>query len=389
MRDKLVDSLGVLGQRLALRLDEAGVDFTLESSAKGLTISLEVAQAQLMRLAERLRAVVAAGLPLSVAHKIWTLASNGAITHLQSADLCSQEMVAGFQQLQQKHLEWMTGRTPTQRDIAIAYLPYSEGGMGLPDHARSSVRTFLSAQCRILPGVCQALEVATVEDLGTRRPELEQKLSTARAVAVENGTPLRKIPQPSSAAVTARSKAKGKACMKAMQRASKQEVEGTLSSPQQGRLRGQGRRGASLWLDEPLPEGEAPANATWTTMLRQRVLMPAPGAETPLQTSEQCGHRNQRGGRCSAIADDDGVHECLCNAGGGPLLRHNRVGDWLADKLKQAYGGRTLTEQPHALANARGMGRMDVKHDSANGHLDIDVTITSIFTSNVREALTR
>ena len=35
------------------------------------------------------------------------------------------------------------------------------------------------------------------------------------------------------------------------------------------------------------------------------------------------------------------------------------------------------------------MGRMDVKHDSAKRHLDIDVTITSIFTSNVRETLRR
>ena len=35
------------------------------------------------------------------------------------------------------------------------------------------------------------------------------------------------------------------------------------------------------------------------------------------------------------------------------------------------------------------MGRMDLKHDSAFGHLDIDVTITSIYTSNVREALRR
>ena len=32
---------------------------------------------------------------------------------------------------------------------------------------------------------------------------------------------------------------------------------------------------------------------------------------------------------------------------------------------------------------------MDVKHDSAHGHLDVDVTITSIYTSNVREALRR
>ena len=32
---------------------------------------------------------------------------------------------------------------------------------------------------------------------------------------------------------------------------------------------------------------------------------------------------------------------------------------------------------------------MDIKHDSAFGHLDVDVTIPSLFSSNIREALRR
>ena len=72
-----------------------------------------------------------------------------------------------------------------------------------------------------------------------------------------------------------------------------------------------------------------------------------------------------------------------------PWLRHNCAREWLAEKMRQAYGGKTATEQPHPHANLRGRGQMDVKHDSAHGHLDIDVTITSIFMSNVREALRR
>ena len=87
--------------------------------------------------------------------------------------------------------------------------------------------------------------------------------------------------------------------------------------------------------------------------------------------------------------DEDGVHEALCNLGGGPSTRHNRVREWLADKLHDSFGGRTLTEHPHPLADGTAAGRMDIKHDSAFGHWDIDVTIVSISTSNAREALRR
>ena len=158
---------------------------------------------------------------------------------------------------------------------------------------------------------------------------------------------------------------------------------------QGGRLRGQGRRGASLWLQQPLPEGEAPANATWSVMVRQRLLMPAPGSPHVPQGPVQCRHCNHQGRRCEAGVDDDGVHEGLCSIGGGVLTRHNRVRDWLAEKLRCAFGGRTLTEQPHRHANGISTGRIDLKHDSSQGHLDIDVTITSIYTSNVRESLRR
>ena len=71
------------------------------------------------------------------------------------------------------------------------------------------------------------------------------------------------------------------------------------------------------------------------------------------------------------------------------MTRHNRVREWLADKLRGAFGGRTLTERPHPLADGTAGGRMDIKHDSAFGHWDIDVTIVSVSTSNAREALRR
>ena len=389
LRTKFVDTLGVLGQRLALRLEEEGVEMTLSSSSGGLSLSLDIAHGQLTRLSKRLREIAAAGLPLSVAHKIWVVASSGAITHLQAANYCNPTTMGKFQALQRDHLEWMTGRRPSERDLAIALLPLNAGGLGLPDHVLAAPRIFLSSQCRVLPATCKTLDIPSVEDLISRRLDLHQRLQAATAQAVEKGAVLRKVPQPSSATDSRMIEAKGRACTKAMQKAAREEIEGQLRSSQRGRLRGQGRRGASLWLQEPLPEGEAPANATWQGMARLRVLMPGPGAPIAPSETSQCGHRSQQGRRCAGSVDDDGIHETLCNMGGGPDIRHNRAREWLAEKLKESFGGRTLQEQAHPLANLREMGRMDLKHDSASGHLDIDVTITSIYTSNVREALRR
>ena len=253
----------------------------------------------------------------------------------------------------------------------------------------SAAAQFLSAQCTVLPAVCEALDIPSVELLIGRRPDLDQKLQMAKAKSIEKGASLQAIPQPSSATDTRRGRAKGRACIKSMQRATREEVESQVMDSQGGRLRGQGRRGASLWLQQPLPEGEAPANATWSVMVRQRLLMPAPGSPHVPQGPVQCRHCNHQGRRCEAGVDDDGVHEGLCSIGGGVLTRHNRVRDWLAEKLRCAFGGRTLTEQPHRHANGISMGRIDLKHDSSQGHLDIDVTITSIYTSNVRESLRR
>ena len=49
LADKVVDSLGVLGQRLAMRLLDEWVDFTLSSSG-GMAVSLAAAHCQLERV---------------------------------------------------------------------------------------------------------------------------------------------------------------------------------------------------------------------------------------------------------------------------------------------------------------------------------------------------
>ena len=171
----------------------------------------------------------------------------------------------------------------------------------------------------------------------------------------------------------------------------RKEVGNELNPGQQAQLRGQARRGTSLWMASPLADGDAPADATWQVMMRQRTLMTASGATTLDPGERRCAHRaGQPGsGICRARLTDDATHEALCNLGGGPTIRHDRVREWLGSKLKEAFGGRTQTEVPHPLARGMGMGRMDLKHNGAQGHLDVDVTIVSIRSSCPAERLRR
>ena len=389
-QDKFVDSLGILGHKLSLRLEEEGLDFTLSSDGEGLKQSLHNALDQLTSLAQSLERLVGAGLPKAVAHKMWGYASKGAIVHLQASDLCLDDLMHPFSALQRAYVKFMAGREPTDRDMSVALLSTRDGGWGLPDYQTSAVTNFLNAQCRILPKVCTALEISSVETLVESRPALRDKLSQAKSRAVALGVLARSVPQPTSAAASQEGSdgGKNKMFVRKIQIETRKRVEENLTPGLRGRLRGQARRGSGLWMQEPLPEGEAPADATWETMLRQRALMKNPGSRAALAAPCQCGHIGVRG-RCQFQVCDDDAHENLCNIGGGPGIRHDRVRDWLADKLREAYGGRTLTERPHPLADGTGGGRIDIKHDSAAGHIDIDVTVVSVHSTNAREALRR
>ena len=335
----------------------------------------------------RLQRLAKAGFPLAVAHRVWVYATTGAIVHLQGVSLYSAIEMQRFNDLQIHFLSWMTGRRLTERDVAIALLPTHEGGVGLPNHARAAITNFLSTQSRLARSVSSKLNLS-VEEYLAQHPTIASQLAQATAAARAQGASASIIPSPASHGERNR-KSKGNALAKALQHATHNEILSHLSDSHHLRFKGQARRGASLWLAHVLPRGEAPADPTWATMLRQRLLMPFPGAASLPDTPDpQCLHSTVQCHTCSSTMDPDGLHEVLCGIGGGPNIRHDRGRDWLAEKVKDACGGRTATEQAHPHADGT-PGRMDIKHDSAFGHLDIDITIPSLFTTNRRELLRR
>ena len=394
LRPKFVPSLKILGQRLANRISSDGVPYSVgPDNAANRASPLNAAHDQMAHLGSRLRALTAAGLPHAVAHRVWVYATAGAIVHLQGVSLYTAAEMERFNEIQAHHVSWMTGRSLTHRDVTLALLPAYEGGGGLPNHARAALSNFLATQSRIARAVSSKLHLSTEEYLALH-PALTTQLARATAAAKAQGATASTIPSPyrlppDGGRRRKFTKSPASILAKTLHHAAQLEVLPSLSPGHHLRLKGQARRGSSLWMSNVLPGGEAPADATWATMLRQRLLLPFPGA-TPLpdDPTPRCLHSSVRGHQCPASADPDGLHEVLCGVGGGTTIRHDRTRDWLADKLRDACGGRTATEQPHPHADGTA-GRMDIKHDSPFGHLDVDIIIPSLLTTNPRELLRR
>ena len=386
----LVTSLKILGQRLRVRLSEEGLDYCLTADAGVRSARLQTAHDQMHHFGGRLRALTDAGLPEAVAHRLWVYATTGGIVHLQGVDYYTATEMRPFDVLQADHAAWMAKRDLTAKEAALASLPANSGGGGLACHTRAAVSNFLSTSARLSHTISQAMDWPSVEEYMTARPDLTQRREAATRAAREAGAPASSIPSPSSAGGCARVKKAAKRLTTAMQQQARQEIAGELDTHQYLRLQVQSRRGAGLFLQDVLPKGNAPANATWNTEWRQRLLLPGPGADAPPSGPALCQIRYVKShNTCQQPLHAHAAHEHLCGVGGFRDIRHNQCRDWVKERLDESVGGRSLTEQPHPYTNRPGMGRMDIKHDSCFGHLDIDITIPSIYSDNPRETLRR
>ena len=160
----------MLGQKLAFRIRDEGVDFVMTEDPERQRDGLREAHRQLSEFADGLRRVVHEGLPLAVAHKMWCYTSAGAITHLMATAVHAEEDLDKFAKLQLEHLKWVTGRDCEGQAYELATLPLSLGGLGLPDYKKTAASIFLRAQARLLGATAVKLGYSTVDDfLATNR----------------------------------------------------------------------------------------------------------------------------------------------------------------------------------------------------------------------------
>ena len=126
---------------------------------------------------------------------------------------------------------------------------------------------------------------------------------------------------------------------RAIQKPRREQVRETLPVSAQARFNAQTSSESGGWLLDPLPQGKAPHDETLRVMLRTRLLLDGPEAPGQPADGPRCCHLGRAGEQCPRQLDKHGVHEALCSLGGGVVRRHHRVREWLADKVRETWGG--------------------------------------------------
>ena len=372
---KCTTSLKVLGQRLQVKLAGDGLPFLL-----GEGDPIPTAMAQLRLLHDRLRALEPCGLSPAVAHRLWLYASTGAITHLLASSFHSPDRLSQLEALQSEHLAWITERQVDAPMLQLARLPPAKGGIGLPSPSFAAPALFLAAQSRILPAIARILEMGSAAEVLNQDPTLRDQVRAARAAVLEAGCRSHQAPFGPAAPSAVK---KASAMTRPLQQRSLDSLRSSLPPLLAARLLSQASAASSGWLQETFPGGEAKAGPTWRTMIRQRLLLPAPGSTQA--APGQCGHRNAAGEPCPHILDDSGAHEFLCNIGGAVDGRHDGLRDWVADKVRDAFGCRVATERPVQPPLVKTAGRMDVVCWIGGAPLLVDVVVPSCTTTDAAE----
>ena len=147
---------------------------------------------------------------------------------------------------------------------------------------------------------------------------------------------------------------------------------------------------ASTWLRNVFPGGDAQSNTTWHTMMRSRLLLPAPGAPSLPPFSECTCRRTRRNGQsCGHRLDNGGAHEYVCPVAGLQDARRTRIRRWVAEKIRECWRCRVDEEEDVAPPLVTSAGRMDVVAKRHGQKLLADIVVGTIATDTPDERARR
>lgn len=376
-KDKVVPSLKVLGQRMQVTLDPEGLPLILGSDNP-----LHAAHSQLQALQTGLFYLCEEGLSPAIAHEMWLYASTGAITHLLACNHFPPDQLSQLDTLQLQHLRWIIARSPDPKTQLLASLPAALGGIGLPSYSTAAPALFLAAQGRTIPVITQLMGWGSHQRLLEGNPKLRDNIAAARSALIGAGTKYFQLPFGASNPLKTQST---KDMLRPVHLARHAALVSQLAVPSQVRLKGQACAEAGAWIHMATPGGAPKPANTWRTMMRLRLLLPAPGTAQPPEHGSTCNHCLADGTRCPHQLDDAGTHEILCAAGGLIDARHHRTRDWVAEKCHDELHCKISVERDVTLPLVTRAGRMDLIVHRADGPLLIDTVIASCATSNQEE----
>ena len=215
----------------------------------------------------------------------------------------------------------------------------------MPSYLVTAPAVFLAAQSRVLPRTAELLGLGSADQLLAADPQLSEQITKARAALLDAGCRSSQVPF-GAAEPSAQKRARN--MVKPQQRKLRDSLRQELPAFSAARFNSHASSKASNWLNEHFPGGSPKPGATWRTMTRHRPLMVAPGLPQPHTAATTCRHCTREGRPCPCALDPAGVHEHLCNLGGGVDGRHNALRDWLGDKVRDAQAWSQEAAQPTA-----------------------------------------
>ena len=255
----------------------------------------------------------------------------------------------------------------------------------MPSYTKAAPAVFLAAQSRNLPAIASLLQLGSTAGILEADERLRNDIAKARSALIEAGCRSDQVPFGAAAPSAPK---RTRTMMKPQHAMVCKSMRETLPPGLAARFNAQASASASAWLHEPFPGGHSKPAGTWRTMMRQRLLMAAPGA-AQYEANCRCSNRRQDGTQCSKLLDEYGLHELLCPLGGGVNDRHTSLRKWVADKLRDSYGVRVQEEKPVAPPEVSVAGRMDVVCFRGSARLLIDTVVATPATTDTAELARR
>ena len=264
-------------------------------------------------------------------------------------------------------------------------LPLREGGLGIPDSARTAPAARLASTVAALPTVARVTGATSLEDLTTRAPLLAARLEGLTATLAQEGL---ETHDEVRLGLTQPRRHLQRLWGHALAEASRDALLDELPLPLRALLRAAGGPGAGAWL-LPAEEGEEwMPDDEFAVAVHLRMAL-------PLHRPPACA-ACVRAGVPAAQAQHDqlATHALCCSRGPGHVSRHERVKHAWARVLEDALGAPPQLEQvvPEWATPDGREARLDLSFALPGGrtrHADVTVGHPSGRGSVARSAASR
>ena len=383
---KRVASLRCLGARL---FKESDATLPATPSLGDAADDLPEAGTRVVALAARGVALHEAGLPLQIVQSLVRLAAQGAPQHALMMRLASLAAVEQYDCHLRAAWSALVGCTLSDAAWQRAQLPLRAGGLAAGAVGPRAAAAYAAAWGRTAPFVAQATgHQGCVADLLSADPCLSSRLAAAAEDLVSRG--VRPAAVPWRHGVAPQRPVRQARLVQDISKAQRDAVLSPLPDVAAGRLRSAGGPGAAACFLTPAAPDHLIEDRLFRLVLARRLggglrVRHDAAAQGPPPPPRPCAHVG-RNGACGQTLDEDSHHSAVCQVGGGPTARHDRLARWLRGWLADGrVDGEVLLEQ----VVSDPPGRLDVVFADSGRRIWVDVAIPSVTSGCPRTARAR